>query len=261
MGYIEKGHAKTVTKIILWLVVISFVATIFVTWGAQRSSIQMGSATAISVGNISLSPNDLILNQHFYLYLQTRVLRQRTGLEAMVWQVASAQIGQRLGGNLLEYASGQDSWEMLAGMMFMIGDTVLAEEARAAGVRVTDAELTDLLVEIYTDEEGNFLGQDAVERDLQIFNIGAHQVDRFKELLRRHLMASRYVGTFFSASLPALDEQVREMFELYNLSASLSHAGFDSIDYLPGIEYAEACLLYTSPSPRDRTRSRMPSSA
>ena len=27
------------------------------------------------------------------------------------------------------------------------------------------------------------------------------------------------------------------------------------------IENAEGCLLYTSPSPRDRTRSRMPSSA
>ena len=26
-------------------------------------------------------------------------------------------------------------------------------------------------------------------------------------------------------------------------------------------DWAEACLLYTSPSPRDRTRSRMPSSA
>jgi len=26
-------------------------------------------------------------------------------------------------------------------------------------------------------------------------------------------------------------------------------------------EYKSACLLYTSPSPRDRTRSRMPSSA
>ena len=26
-------------------------------------------------------------------------------------------------------------------------------------------------------------------------------------------------------------------------------------------EYLQACLLYTSPSPRDRTRSRMPSSA
>ena len=27
------------------------------------------------------------------------------------------------------------------------------------------------------------------------------------------------------------------------------------------VEYAMVCLLYTSPSPRDRTRSRMPSSA
>ena len=27
------------------------------------------------------------------------------------------------------------------------------------------------------------------------------------------------------------------------------------------IEFAKGCLLYTSPSPRDRTRSRMPSSA
>ena len=28
-----------------------------------------------------------------------------------------------------------------------------------------------------------------------------------------------------------------------------------------GIDQSKACLLYTSPSPRDRTRSRMPSSA
>ena len=34
----------------------------------------------------------------------------------------------------------------------------------------------------------------------------------------------------------------------------LGHAMQDAEDYLP-------CLLYTSPSPRDRTRSRMPSSA
>lgn len=29
MGYIEKGHAKTTTKIILWAVVIAFVGSIF----------------------------------------------------------------------------------------------------------------------------------------------------------------------------------------------------------------------------------------
>ena len=37
----------------------------------------------------------------------------------------------------------------------------------------------------------------------------------------------------------------------------------DSIDYgnIPSLIQLESCLLYTSPSPRDRTRSRMPSSA
>ena len=38
----------------------------------------------------------------------------------------------------------------------------------------------------------------------------------------------------------------------------------DPLSYLlekEGFEVTVACLLYTSPSPRDRTRSRMPSSA
>ena len=36
----------------------------------------------------------------------------------------------------------------------------------------------------------------------------------------------------------------------------IRHGGFDM-----RIDGCDACLLYTSPSPRDRTRSRMPSSA
>ena len=40
---------------------------------------------------------------------------------------------------------------------------------------------------------------------------------------------------------------------------SLSHASI-SAEALINAEYV-GCLLYTSPSPRDRTRSRMPSSA
>ena len=34
-----------------------------------------------------------------------------------------------------------------------------------------------------------------------------------------------------------------------------------TIDILPQLDLPKDCLLYTSPSPRDRTRSRMPSSA
>src|SRR5664280_1975221 len=35
----------------------------------------------------------------------------------------------------------------------------------------------------------------------------------------------------------------------------------DQNAYAPSVDQSWACLLYTSPSPRDRTRSRMPSSA
>ena len=34
-----------------------------------------------------------------------------------------------------------------------------------------------------------------------------------------------------------------------------------TIDWVAGLVMVGTCLLYTSPSPRDRTRSRMPSSA
>ena len=42
-------------------------------------------------------------------------------------------------------------------------------------------------------------------------------------------------------------------------SAAQAAARFSGSE--PGNIYARFCLLYTSPSPRDRTRSRMPSSA
>ena len=37
--------------------------------------------------------------------------------------------------------------------------------------------------------------------------------------------------------------------------------GIDNADPKTGMEYANTCLLYTSPSPRDLSTSRMPSSA
>ena len=46
--------------------------------------------------------------------------------------------------------------------------------------------------------------------------------------------------------------------ETYNVSSDISSTGGQMARAL-GLAFA--CLLYTSPSPRDRTRSRMPSSA
>ena len=60
---------------------------------------------------------------------------------------------------------------------------------------------------------------------------------------------SRIIGPFFSKIFPEVPKNHPSMGHMVmNFSANLM--GLDN-----------ACLLYTSPSPRDRTRSRMPSSA
>ena len=46
-----------------------------------------------------------------------------------------------------------------------------------------------------------------------------------------------------------------------NLLAFKGIAGFFVLDTGSGLVMLDACLLYTSPSPRDRQKSRMPSSA
>ena len=51
----------------------------------------------------------------------------------------------------------------------------------------------------------------------------------------------------------ALEVVTNEIFDLLLLDVMLPE--------VDGLEICRTCLLYTSPSPRDRTRSRMPSSA
>ena len=47
----------------------------------------------------------------------------------------------------------------------------------------------------------------------------------------------------------------------YIVSVALGGMVFIALHYLSGAAWSAGCLLYTSPSPRDRQKSRMPSSA
>ena len=47
----------------------------------------------------------------------------------------------------------------------------------------------------------------------------------------------------------------------YLVQFPIKYYGLEEILTYGAFSYPIACLLYTSPSPRDRTRSRMPSSA
>ena len=59
----------------------------------------------------------------------------------------------------------------------------------------------------------------------------------------------------------ARPEQVLALFDGCAIPTGLKHGTVTVRAEGMGIEVTTFCLLYTSPSPRDRTRSRMPSSA
>jgi tRNA (cmo5U34)-methyltransferase len=75
-------------------------------------------------------------------------------------------------------------------------------------------------------------------------------------------LASVFPGWSFTAVEPSgamLDVCRRRVEEAGFSSRCRFREGY--VDSLPSDELYDGCLLYTSPSPRDRTRSRMPSSA
>ena len=84
-------------------------------------------------------------------------------------------------------------------------------------------------------------------------------------------MPNKYID-LFKEMIPALDAGIKEMWDaaeedgqkdikgdLWNLNRYMSSVK-GSRDKQE-LAVFKTCLLYTSPSPRDRTRSRMPSSA
>ena len=81
------------------------------------------------------------------------------------------------------------------------------------------------------------------------------------------IWGSKEVEKIFSGSLTLLirNDEVGEPVVIHTVDGS-SNPLKEVVQLQPGELYAvqlgiDSCLLYTSPSPRDRTRSRMPSSA
>ena len=67
--------------------------------------------------------------------------------------------------------------------------------------------------------------------------------------------------TPMAAAAPAAAGGAAPAEEKDDFTIMLVSAGDKKINVIKEVRAATSCLLYTSPSPRDRTRSRMPSSA
>ena len=68
--------------------------------------------------------------------------------------------------------------------------------------------------------------------------------------------------SFCLGASSVLAEPVKEFYTMDSMGCMLLRECTKDVQQVFSInDIANACLLYTSPSPRDRTRSRMPSSA
>ena len=106
----------------------------------------------------------------------------------------------------------------------------------ADGIEDEDFDVTDNGVHINAQQFNNMTDQDnTVVIDMR--NHYEHEVGHFKGAIKPDVET-------FRESLPIVEDILNE------------HKEKNVIMYCTG-----GCLLYTSPSPRDRTRSRMPSSA
>ena len=83
-----------------------------------------------------------------------------------------------------------------------------------------------------------------------------------REILQRE--AKKYTKEFISQrrAMGELDHPESSVVNLQNVSHNIRDMHWEGDNLLGEVEVlGTPCLLYTSPSPRDRTRSRMPSSA
>ena len=103
-------------------------------------------------------------------------------------------------------------------------------------------------------------GADGINLDVEPL-VAGHE-DGFVALIRSIRARLDAIGPGYSLSFDTTGQPAN-----YPLEQALAPGGADTV-FVMGYDYrtdgsvnAGSCLLYTSPSPRDRTRSRMPSSA
>ena len=115
-------------------------------------------------------------------------------------------------------------------------------------LRVVIDELKELGVRVS-------LFMDPIPEQMQLAaKLGADRIELYTESYANAVMKSRNIEQ-------VLSDFVNTAQAAHNAGLGVN-AGHDlNLDNLAQFKQAIPCLLYTSPSPRDRTRSRMPSSA
>ena len=111
----------------------------------------------------------------------------------------------------------------------------------------------ELIVEIKADTKNVTRGLDGLKKQI-------NQTDRSSQVLTRSMrLLGRAVAAVGAAQVARNIVSIGDSFEQLRISLSTMFGGAAQGE--KAFQRINTCLLYTSPSPRDRQKSRMPSSA
>ena len=122
----------------------------------------------------------------------------------------------------------------------------------------------DPLLEIFGSEEHAFHGMGREDIDVRCLGRGRPFVIEMKKPVKRGIDNEIIMEAINSSSegrIEVSDIRPSNRSEVVRVKDTPAEKSYTIRYRIEAITESEFCLLYTSPSPRDRTRSRMPSSA
>ena len=133
-------------------------------------------------------------------------------------------------------------------------------------IKMAETELADLEIQMEKNE-----------KKLKLFLLPKDEADKKNAIIEIRAGTGGLEASLFASDLFKMYEKVssKKKWSLELISISRSEAGglkeviasikgsniYSTLKYESGVHRVQSCLLYTSPSPRDMRRSRMPSSA
>jgi peptidyl-prolyl cis-trans isomerase D len=170
---------------ILWVIIALFVLFIFADFGAGLGGTRDTVSWAAKVGSATITRADY---QHAYKVIDDQY-RQQFGEQYTTEVAKQMQVWKRA----LDKA---------------IADKVLEREAERIGLKVSDAEVQDTVLEQFHDEQGRFVGQGPYSETLLR---NGYTVPSFEDAVRKHLLIQK-LASALQADLYVSDAEVEKTY-------------------------------------------------
>ncbi len=202
-----RQHAKSpIIKIILYAVIISFIATIFLIWGRGKVGVEENPYAVASIGNEEISSQEFLKVFRIQLNNQKESLNQNIN-EKMLKQFVGSQT-----------------------LSILINQRIMLSEAHKRGLQVSPQEIMDYIMAKYPifQENGKFIGLKKYREILQANRIAESE---FENAIKEELIMEKFQNLLLTNVFIYPDE-VWEEYKKENEKVKIDYIYVGKKDYI-----------------------------